>query len=506
MEVLKSIDIFSTPITFKILDNEEYHSLISISLSLIIMVSTILFTYFFGMDFVFHLESNVLQSTRVNKTYEFYNLSMDEFFIAWQIEGVDFDEVNITNILYPNIGYYSYKSGEISNIEYKRCKDYNFSSRIPDDIKDYFCIDMSKYRQGGGFENENKIEYLYMFIDMCDNNIFNGNYYCSTKNDFQDLLNKYGQIYMVVYYPTISFIPEEDIPYQISYNKKNIPLNAKFYTQDRYYIRKYIFEDDNGWVVPKMNTYKLFGISEIDTSYTLNDIDEISGRYLLDSFIYYGNFYIDRKYSYHKRSYTKVFESLSLIIAFYKILYVIFHFISSFCNEFLVLEEIMINSQRNLVSTKIINSFNDNYENSNINYMSSKNEQSKTPFKYADNNINIVNNINKQNNNILSIKNKENEKNLTNHIKIIMNKENNNDLSNIINLNLNSIKNKSKYRLLFLYIFHFFLSEKKKYEYQINYMNRRTFKKKLDIYNYLTLLKRIDFLFIQIQRCKTKKS
>ena len=222
MEALKIIDIFGTSVSFKIMNTEKYHSLISVSLSLIIIISTILFTYFFGMDFIFHLESNVLQSTRVNKTYEFYNFSMDEFFVAWQIEGGYYNEVNVTNIIYINISYYSYKTGFYENIEYKKCKNYNFSSKIPDDIKNYYCIDMSKYSQGGGFENENKVEYLYMYIDMCRNKT-NGNYTCSTKKDFQSLMSEYEQIYMVDYFPTISFVPDEDISYQISY-KKNIFL------------------------------------------------------------------------------------------------------------------------------------------------------------------------------------------------------------------------------------------------------------------------------------------
>ena len=507
MDALKVIDIFSTPITFKIMDNEKYHSLISVSLSLIIFVSTILFTYFFGMDFMFHLELNVVQSTPINKTYEFYNLSMDEFFIAWQIEGENYDEVNITNILYPYLGYFSYKSGYIDDIEYKKCKNYNFSYKIPDDIKNYYCIDMSKYSQGGGFENENKIEYLFMYIDMCNLYLDNDKLSCSAREDFLNLINKYGQIFLVVYYPTISFIPEEEIPYQISYIKKYIPLNGGFFVQDRYYIRKYVFEDDNGWIVPKLKTYALFGISEIISSYSINDIDKINELDSANTYIFYGNFYIDRKYSYHKRSYTKVFESLSLIISFYKTLYAIFNFISSFCNEFLLLETIMINFQGNSVRTNILNSFNDNYEISSVNSINNKNEQSKIPFKYNYNNINILYNINKDSNNVLSIVNKRNEKCQNyNKIKEIINKEDHNNLTNLIDLDINSSKNKSVYRLLLFYIFHFFLPEKRKYKYQVNYMNRKTFKKKLDIYNYLNLMKRVDFLFVQLQMCKNKKS
>ena len=238
----------------------------------------------------------------------------------------------------------------------------------------------------------------------------------------------------------------------------------------------------------------------------MNDIDEINEEDKINTFIYYGNFYIDRKYSYYKRSFTKAFQSLSIIIAFYKILYVIFNFISSFCNEFLLLETIMINTKENLVKRKSLSYFINKYNFSNVNYMNNYyNEQSKILFKNHDNNINILNINSKENNNVLSNKENEMKQSIDHNIKKIINKERNNKLNKVINLDINPSKSQPIYRPLLLYIFRFFLTEKKKYEYQINNMNRKVFKKRLDIYNYLNLLKRVDFLFEQIIKSKNKK-
>ena len=264
MEVLNRIDLFATPVTFRISENEKYHSSISIILTLMNFISTILFSYFFGLDFIFHLESQVLQSTRTNKTYEFYNLSMNDFFLAWQIENPLSEEINFTNILYPDIEYYSYKAGTES-VKYDRCKNFNISFNIPNDIKNYYCIDMKNYSQGGAWENENKIQYFYLNIGLCDE------HNCTKKSDLINLLDAYGRMYLVIYYPIISFVPEEEIPYQISYIKKNIVIDLKLVKMNRFYIQKYIFEDDIGWVVPKIKSNKLFGISEIETSVSLNE-------------------------------------------------------------------------------------------------------------------------------------------------------------------------------------------------------------------------------------------
>ena len=166
MEILQKIDLFGTPITFRISDNEKYHSFVSVLLSLITLISTILFIYFFGLDFIFHLESQVLQSTRTNKEYEFYNLSMNDFFFAWHIENVESQEINFTDFLFPLIGYYSYKTGEVETIKYDKCKNFNISLSIPNEIKEYYCIDVKNYSQGGSWENENKIEYFFLNIGM----------------------------------------------------------------------------------------------------------------------------------------------------------------------------------------------------------------------------------------------------------------------------------------------------------------------------------------------------
>ena len=513
MEFLQNFDIFGTPITFKIMDNERYHSPISVSLSIIIIIVTILFTYFFGLDFIFHLEPNVLQSIRANKTYDFYNLTMEEFFVAWQIEGTFFEEANITNILYPSVGYYSYKTGYNNNQKYQKCKNYNLSFNIPNDIKEYFCIDMSKYSQGGGHENKNIIEFLYINIDLCGKRT-NGVHTCSNNQDFQSLINYYGGVNLVLYYPTISFIPDEDIPYQINYNKKTINLDYKMTNVNQYYIQKYIVEDDNGWIIPKINTYKLFGISDIDTSYAMNEKDEENRNKMINSNnIFYGTFYIDRRYSYYKRSFTKLFESLPIIIAFYKTVYVLFCFISSFCNEFLLLETIMVNNRGNFIGSHRFNMSNvDNFSNAILSKcISNKNSKfdfSKKSLKFLDNS-NSNNNILVNNNIIKSVSrlskfNKKNELFFSenNNFKKEFSKNNSKKMKNAIRLNLNASNNKSIYRLLFLYIFHFFLSENKKHEYQINLMNRRTFKKKLDVFYYLNLLRRVDLLFIQLQKRK----
>ena len=213
------IDLFGTILTFRVFDDEKFHSLISVILSIITLAGTILLTYFFGLDFIFHKESKTLQSTRTEKNYQYYNLAFEDLFFAWRIEDYSNEEINYTNILFPLFTYTSYKTGNQEDLIYEKCKNFNFSFNIPNDIQEYYCSDISNLTFGGGWENDNEMEYFGLTIDTCNN------FSCMKKEDFQKLVDENGKLYFVIYYPTISFDPENDIPYQINYNKKYISLD-----------------------------------------------------------------------------------------------------------------------------------------------------------------------------------------------------------------------------------------------------------------------------------------
>ena len=510
MEILKKFDVFGIPITFRISGNEKYHSSISISCSLIIIIITIIFTYFRGLDFIFHSESRILQSKRTSKTYGFYNLTMENLFFAWRIEGVYGEDMNFTNILYPYIGYYSYKTEKELKINYDRCKNFNLSFNIPKDINNFYCSDLSNYSIGGGWENENKIEYFYLNIDICKNTS------CPSKTDFFKLLSLYGGLYLIIYYPTISFIPEETIPYQVSYNKLNIFLDAQLINVNRFYIHKYIFEDDEGWIFQNVKNYNLFGISEIETYNFINDFNG-NKQIPLNSYIYTGNFYIDKKYSYHKRWFSKAFESLALINGFYKSLFMIFGFFSSVCNRFILFQIIMekCNDNYKPYSNPKLKLFHSDKDLSNI----ANNNDINSRFEVSNMNFKLNNNIIKSTFNIKksgevqpgSFSNKDGD--LVSFVKQIkVERENRKEIPKI-NINNKPIVYKGKntqkvsyYSLLLFDIFHCCLSNEKKILYNTNNMNKNTFLKKFDIERYLDLFKKVDSLLnTQFQKVKSSR-
>ena len=132
-------------------------------------------------------------------------------------------------------------------------------------------------------------------------------------------------------------------------------------------------------------------------------------------------------------------------------------------------------------------------------------ESSNVNLKILNNNKTFLNNLNNDNNNMI-IRNVSKDKN--NEFKKENKTQKKDSGMKKINpytkpVNFNNYKN-SSYRLLFYNIFHCLLFEKAKVNYKIDQMNRKTFQKKLDILNYLNLLKRVDMLFFQVQVNKEK--
>ena len=494
MKVLKHFDLFGTSLTFRVLGQEKYHSYISFSLSVLMLLSTILLTYFFGLDFIFHKESKVLQSTRTSQVYEFYKFKMSDLFFAWRIEGIYGNEINFTDVLYPTIGYYSYKNEEVIKVKYEKCKNFNLSFDIPSDINDYYCSDISNYSIGGSFDNDNKYEYLYINIDICQGN------HCPSKEKVMELLNTYDGLYIMIYYPTVSYDPEEKIPYRVSYNKLSVFLDAELITINRFYIRKYIFEDDNGWMLPDLKRNEIFGISEVDSYNILNDLgdgDEIK----MNSYIYTGNFYFDKKYSYHKRWFTKAFESLSIISAFYKTLFIIFSWLSSICNKFLLLQIIIARSNDNINSEKNteIKQKQSCTKNKSILSNSNKIDLSKINLQPFNNHVRYSL-FNRNNKNHLSFVDKNKNKSSFSLMKLKVIKKEKLEHNRIKEIEKSKNNRKkisikySFYKPLCLYLFHWFLPRDKKAEYEIDIMNRQIFFKKIDIEEYLSFLVKLDTL------------
>ena len=397
MKVLKYMDLFGQKITFRVFNENKFHTYISVILTFILVIGTSIFTYFQGLDFIFHNESKTLQSRRVNIEYEFTKLSLSNFFFAWQIQDDEGNNIDFSNVLYPHFFYSSYKNNAKTLLKYDKCSNFqeiNLIENLPKDAKNFYCSDIGNLTIGGGWENNNIIDYFFLLVKVCSNGK------CTTKNDLLTFLNLSGGAYFVLYYPTISFLPDEKIPYQISYNKLNILLNDGLSRYDRFYIEKKIIVDDQGWLLPSYQEKILYDVSEIETNYYIRKYDLSYTNNSNNDPLYFVVFYLTQKNTYYKRWFAKAFESLTVIATFFKIIYVIFKFISRICNEF-IFYGLIIDESININRKNKIIVFNSNKQKSNVSFNKSK---------FNDLNINKalqINNIegeNKKENNLSDVR------------------------------------------------------------------------------------------------------
>ena len=86
MKLLSTIDFFGTSMSFRIFNNDKFHSSFSIISSFLLFVIVLLYSYFFGFDCYFQQNPKTLQSTISKKEYEYITLNHDIFFAAWRLE------------------------------------------------------------------------------------------------------------------------------------------------------------------------------------------------------------------------------------------------------------------------------------------------------------------------------------------------------------------------------------------------------------------------------------
>ena len=543
MKVLKNIDLFGQKITFRVFNGNRFHTYISVFLTLILMISSCIFAYFQGLEFIFHNESKTLQSRRVNKDFEFTKLPLNDFFLAWQIQDELGNNINFSNILYPHFFYSSYKNSDEILIDHDKCNKFqkiNLLENLPKDAQNFYCSDISNLTIGGGWENDNMIEYFYLLIELCDNGK------CTTKNDLEMYLNS-GDIYLVLYYPSVSFLPEEKIPYQITYNKLSILLNNDLLRYDRFYIEKNIIVDDKGWLLPSYKTKILYDVSEIETNYYIQKTNLSNALSFSDNVqIYSVIFYLSQKNTYYKRWFTKAFESFTVIATFFKIIFVVFKLISRICNDFifygLIIDYNTSDNKKNgtydistyFQKSKSIISFKSKFNNLHIQKVFQKNNNDSENKK--ENNLSEIKDVSSsslvdkrkfrnrlkslnQSENFIKLRKNENKNNNKNDSIINIIKNNLNDDNNIINvgsskLNIRKKKNSKKfnsvllrmnptqdidgkinqmlkkinnvYKLFFRYIF--YRSKGIKTSFNIYKISRKILENKMDVISYLKLI------------------
>ena len=341
MRFFKSIDLFGEPVQLRIFEHSQFHSIYSILLSFLFIVLLFLYTYIFGYDCFFKKNPKTLQSTASINFNEYITFSHELFFAAWRIEDFYGKEVDVSNFLYPVAKYYNYTKGDFENIPYKKCKEFNLSFEISEDISEYYCIDWNNKSFGGTWTNDNKLNYFALSIYFCENGKpFSSDINCSDKEKAIHFLNSKTAIYISVYYPTIHFDPNNKVePFHKIYLKKYSLLSTSLKRIDRISIQKIVFNDDTNYLLSDKSNSTRYAVSLFETAYSLFDFEHY-GIFNISSELYTLNFYMDEEYLFFKRWYMKFSEALAIISTFSKITSMFFFGVNYAINRVVMYDKI----------------------------------------------------------------------------------------------------------------------------------------------------------------------
>ena len=515
---LTLIDIYGTK--FHLLTNQKlkFKTWIGGIITTILSLIGLIFIYIFGEDFFFRKNPSFTQST-IGEGYEKIDLSKEKISIAFRVEDMNGNYLNISKYLYPKIVYYSAIPGEDGKsrsnhkeeyISYRLCEENDFegSENFVLLYGTLFCIEWKNKTFGGYWDNE----FLYYFslrIFYCNNSEYytnDNNTKCSTVDELNELFS--NKVLFSVYYSTVEFrIDDLKNPLSRKHTNYFTFLSHNFRKNDKLFLNEQIVNDDQGWLISNYKNISIWGGNEIKSDYEYYDNEKITTEGF-SSMIYSFNIYMTSTKNYYTRKYMKVPDVLymiggliTFINIFGKSIYIPINLtmkkltIINQLFDFIEEEKTTIDNLTIINQNSVLTKLNDNYSNEKINSEKKNNNNrdlisSYNKMLYSFNNsMDNTNRPKEKNNNMNKLKSKNYSTGQ------IYQKEKNSQL--IKKYKSNKLKIPEKVveivikRNLDKFFFFFCIKKKKKdiYDYVSEIYNE-----KCEILNYFNIFKEIRFI------------
>ena len=319
----KYIDIFGTRFHFLTYKKQKFKTFIGGIITIITFILTFIIIFLLEEDFFFRKNPSYTFS-QYGASYEKINLSKEKVLIAFRLENNYGIKINAKNIIYPMIYYYSSipdSNGLYHNnyseeyIPYRKCKKSDFYDY--DDLiskyGDLYCIDWDNKTFGGNWDND----FLYYFelrLFYCENgeNFSFNNSKCTSLEKLRKFLSN-DSVYITIYYNIFNFrFTNFKKPFGSKIKSYYCVLNYKLRQIDRMYLRKFILNDDKGWIFSNNKNISLWGFDNIKTEYRYFSEDEIRTEGF-SSMIYSFNIYMLLEQTYYTRKYKKIQDIIAMI-------------------------------------------------------------------------------------------------------------------------------------------------------------------------------------------------
>jgi len=303
--LLQSIDIFGTDFKLNIKGKESITTLLGGLVTLILGLTTLVLTWYFGQDIYLKESPYYLSKTAYKNSTPIMDVNTSNFFFAYHIEDASGIPFYNESFFHYNF-YYEYYKMDIATGKLKvldtveaepvKCNTEHIDNKtLYEKFTTFYCMNINEYKFGGDWRESN-IAILYYYIDKCLPEWAEPrNVTCANQAEFEDL----GSLYLG-YYTFQNLLDPENFTNPInkiySYNfqgldRGNVYPHYKFsYSFSNLTTDQGIFFEDI-----QNEEFLTFDDLQIDTMHYPN-----YGSFLEISF------YLSNKNQVHVRSYIKI--------------------------------------------------------------------------------------------------------------------------------------------------------------------------------------------------------
>ena len=342
---LELIDIYGTNFGFTLFKSMKFKTVIGGVISLASIAIIITFSFLFGGDFFYRRNPKLTSKKVIPDSYpdpvKFTDLKT---MFAWSF-GDEFNTIDLSNILYTNIYYITYRRNETTKelmLEGKEMLNFKSCNQVMTDsvnlgrsynLSQLYCLDFDDSHRFGGFYDSDLVHNIHMVINLCPNvTTYSEENGCTPYDTVKSLLSTYTEISFLT--PSIILNPSDlDTPMTIFYEYYNYQLDFQSRKYDKFYFQDNVLIDDRGWIVEDEKQNNMHSIDTIKTDFYLVDQNAFLRN---DAYIklYEAEFYLGKNFMSHRRNFVKLQDFLAVIGGFTKFILMSAKFISDIFNYF----------------------------------------------------------------------------------------------------------------------------------------------------------------------------
>ena len=284
---------------------------------------------------------SVTMSVENTLSYEYFDLKQENVLFAFRIEDYDAHFIDVSNILYFKIYYYSTeqgKNGEYHSIikdeflPYHICNDSDFPDvNLTKTYGKLYCPELGG-KKFGGYWDSNNLYYFEIQVFFCEDGAQYSakNPRCTSLDSLRKFLNQDDPKFFALYYPLVEFNP-------LSYNEPLIRRYKNYYyclsyrlqRNDDIFLKKTIMNDDKGWLLNEYRNITKWGVDSFRTTYAYFSDEDLT-KEGSSTKIYEINLYTSMEKNYYTRYYMKIQNAVAITGSIINIIIYFFESLSHF--------------------------------------------------------------------------------------------------------------------------------------------------------------------------------